>query len=129
MGAQREGDSGPVRCGLCGELLLGKVRMESHLREVHERRDRESPCLICDIVFPSQAELMLHVSQVHMATEGACANCGVRKAVLGCLVCRRNLCETCFDEHEQRLSDDEYEGYVPTQDESAPSVAGPPHLS
>lgn len=41
----------------------------------------------------------------------ACEECRKRAATVGCVVCRRNLCGRCFDEHASRISADMDEGF------------------
>jgi len=41
-----------------------------------------------------------------------CENCRKREAALGCLLCRRNLCYECYDEHMLRISGDMDEGFA-----------------
>jgi hypothetical protein len=51
-----------------------------------------------------------------------CENCRKREASVGCLLCRRNLCSECFDDHMLRISADMDEGFAglepePVQDD------------
>jgi len=41
-----------------------------------------------------------------------CENCRKREASVGCLLCRRNLCNECYDEHMLRISADMDEGFA-----------------
>ncbi len=50
-----------------------------------------------------------------------CEACGRRGAAVGCVLCRRNLCESCFDEHASRISDDMNEGFVGSEAQEAPA--------
>jgi hypothetical protein len=40
-----------------------------------------------------------------------CEICGKREAAVGCLLCRRNLCRRCYEEHMLRIADDMDEGF------------------
>jgi hypothetical protein len=40
-----------------------------------------------------------------------CQSCRKRQADLGCLLCRRDLCNQCFEEHMLRISADMDEGF------------------
>jgi len=44
----------------------------------------------------------------HMAL---CENCGKREAFVACLLCRKSFCNSCYDEHAERLSADMDEGF------------------
>jgi len=43
-----------------------------------------------------------------------CENCRKREAGVGCLLCRRNLCNQCYDGHMQRLTASMDEGFSGT---------------
>ena len=49
-----------------------------------------------------------------------CENCRKREATVGCLLCRRNLCSECYDDHMQRLSADMDEGFAGLEHDPAP---------
>lgn len=40
-----------------------------------------------------------------------CQSCRKRQADLGCLLCRRDMCNQCFEEHALRISADTDEGF------------------
>jgi hypothetical protein len=40
-----------------------------------------------------------------------CQSCRKRQAALGCLLCRRDMCHECFEEHMLRISADMDEGF------------------
>lgn len=42
---------------------------------------------------------------------GICEVCRTKEASVGCLLCRRNLCNGCFEEHMLRISADMDEGF------------------
>ena len=44
---------------------------------------------------------------------GLCEDCGRNEASVGCLLCRRNLCDGCFEGHMSRIADDMDEGFAP----------------
>ena len=41
-----------------------------------------------------------------------CENCRKREATVGCILCRRNLCGECYDDHMLRVSGDMDEGFA-----------------
>lgn len=48
-----------------------------------------------------------------------CENCRKREASVGCLLCRRNLCNECYDDHMLRISADMDEGFAGYEPEPA----------
>ena len=40
-----------------------------------------------------------------------CQSCRKRQAVLGCVLCRRDMCNQCFEEHMLSISADMDEGF------------------
>ena len=42
----------------------------------------------------------------------SCENCRKREASVGCLLCRRNLCNDCYEEHMKRLTASMDEGFA-----------------
>ncbi len=46
-----------------------------------------------------------------------CENCRKREATLACLLCRRSLCNQCFDAHILPLTDDMDEGFAGATEE------------
>lgn len=46
-----------------------------------------------------------------------CENCKEREASLGCLLCRRNLCAVCFEDHELKISAEIDEGFAASETE------------
>ncbi len=49
-----------------------------------------------------------------------CENCRKREATVGCLLCRRNLCNECYEEHMERISGDMDEGFAGFENETSP---------
>jgi hypothetical protein len=41
-----------------------------------------------------------------------CENCRKREASVGCILCRRNLCSECYEDHMLRISADMDEGFA-----------------
>lgn len=41
-----------------------------------------------------------------------CQICGKAEVSVGCVLCRRNLCDRCFDEHIDKISADMDEGFA-----------------
>lgn len=50
---------------------------------------------------------------------GDCEVCRRKQASVGCLVCRRDMCNDCFEEHMLRMSADMDEGFEGFKQENA----------
>ena len=52
----------------------------------------------------------------------SCEVCRTKQASVGCLLCRRNLCRDCFEEHMLRISADMDEGFEGLRKEVETSI-------
>jgi hypothetical protein len=52
---------------------------------------------------------------------GICQSCGKKQANAGCLLCRRDMCDECFEDHMVRINADVDEGFSGLNSDPSPN--------
>ena len=67
-----------LTCEICEYCCTSNVLLKSHLKNVHEKVNKDYPCEFCSKVFSTGRGLKFHIKRVHKATKDEeCRKCGI----------------------------------------------------